>query len=159
MGFKKVVFFSIIAGVAAAAVPASASIKVQSSGLTPVAYIRDDGAVETGSLRVLGYIRPDGRVEDGSCRTLGYVRTDGSVEDARLQRIGWIRPGGRIEDARLNPAGYVRAGTIQDRDLTVVGYYEAQSDVTAADVTVGAYLFFFTPLLFEQPAWDTVYEP
>jgi hypothetical protein len=144
--------------VAASAVPAAADVKIEGASFAAMAYIRDDGRVEDTSFRTLGYVRPEGRVEDARFRALGYVRGDGRVEDARFRTVGYVRDDGTIEDASFRTVGYVREGVIQDASFGAVGFYKGKLDGDV-DAAVGAYLFFFSAVLFVQPFWDTVYEP
>jgi hypothetical protein len=39
------------------------------------------------------------------------------------------------------------------------GFYEAGGFAGDVEVAMAAYVFFFSPVLFEQPEWDTVYKP
>jgi len=138
---------------------AAADIQIRAPSGPVVAYIRDGGRVEDASFRTLGYIRTGGRVEDMRFRTLGFVRDDGSVEDASYWTIGRVRGGGCVEDASSRAVGYVREGVIQDPRLVTVGFYEAGGFTGDVDAALAAYVFFFSPALFTQPEWDTVYKP
>ncbi len=158
MDLKPVCVFLFI-GTVLAASTAGADIRVEGANGAVVAYIRDGGRVEDASFRTLGYVRDGGRVEDMRFRTLGFVSGDGSVEDATYWNIGHIRGGGRVEDASSRTVGYVREGVIQDSRLVTAGFYDANGFQGDVDAAMAAYVFFFSPALFTQPQWNTVYKP
>jgi hypothetical protein len=148
---------ALLAGAAVGAAAADIPIKNTRGGID--AFIREGGRVEDAFFRTLGYVREGGRVEDMGFRTLGFVNDDGSITDASLRRLGAVRAGGRLEDASFKTVGYIREGVIQDSGLAAVGYYDGRAYEGDADAALAAYVFFFSPVLFAQPEWDTVHKP
>jgi hypothetical protein len=137
----------------------AADIIVEGPNGALVAYIRDAGRVEDAAFRPLGYVRPGGRVEDARFRTLGYVGEDGSVRDATYYVLGYFRPGGRVEDSSYRTVGYVREGFVQDVRLATVGLYRVGEFDGDVDAALAAYVFFFSPVFFVQPEWETADKP
>lgn len=151
--------FYVLLSVGVAVGSAAADIQIEGPSGAVVAYIRDGGRVEDASFRSLGYVRDGGRVEDMRFRTLGFVGDDGSVQDDSYWTIGYVRTGGRVEDASFKTVGYVREGVIQNSRFATVGFYEASDFAGDVEVAMAAYVFFFSPALFTQAEWGTVYKP